>query len=159
MIKEELEITTINNENTRVFINLAQGYEAEFSNLTHKLPNHMGIYEIDTLPTPPHTGYLLYHKDIPIGFCVTNTESDINDMAEFYIIPVMRRQKLGYQFAVSMFDTHQGAWQVREIGGSIEAIYFWRSVISQYTNNHYEEITLQDDKYGTVTCQRFSTPK
>ena len=56
----ELKFVEINQHNLNIFKNLAQAYEAEFSNLTHKLPNELGLFEIDTLPYKPYIGYLLY---------------------------------------------------------------------------------------------------
>lgn len=152
-----LRLTKINRENSDIFRNLAQAYEAEFSNLTHKLPNSLGLFEIDVFPESSHVGYLLYYNDTPIGFCVANVKSEIKDIAEFYIAPVMRKKNLGYQLAVMIFEKYPGRWQVRQIEGAIDAIHFWRRVIEKYTKNNYEESVVKDSFYGWVTRQTFRT--
>lgn len=151
----ELTFIQIEQHNLNTFKNLAQAYEAEFSNLTHKLPNELGLFEIDTLPCKPYIGYLLYYQKKPVGFCIADIESEIKDVAEFYIIPVMRKKNLGYQLASMIFDTYPGRWQVRQIEGAIDAIKFWQSVIRKYTQNQYEESVVDDAHWGIVTCQRF----
>jgi predicted acetyltransferase len=153
----DLKFIKIHQANLNVFKNLAQAYEAEFSNLTHKIPNELGVFEIDTLPYVYNLGYLSYWKNIPVGFCVINVAGEVNDISEFYIIPAMRRKKLGYKFAVMIFNKHPGKWQIRQIKNAIGAINFWRSVIEKYTRNQYEESVIQDALWGEVTRQRFQT--
>ena len=153
----DLKFVQINQNNAEIFKNLAQAYEAEFSNLTHKVPNEFGLFKLDTLPNTPYVGYLLYCQETPVGFCVANIESEIKDIAEFYIVPVMRKKNMGYQFAVMIFNRYPGQWQVRQIEGAIDAINFWRRVIKKYTGNKYEESVVQDAHWGIVTRQRFHT--
>lgn len=153
----DLKLIEIDQQNLDIFKNLAHAYEAEFSSITHKMPDEFGLFKIDTLPAAPYVGYLLYQQEIPIGFCVANSESEIKDIAEFYIVPVMRRHNFGYQLAIMMFDKYPGQWQVRQIDGADHAISFWRSVIKKYTHNQYEESVVQDPHWGMVTRQRFKT--
>lgn len=148
-------LVIIDNANMHVYINLARSYEAEFSTLTHKKPNELGIFEPDTMPVPPYTGYLLYNNKTPIGFCVVGMVNNINDVAEFYIIPSMRKNKFGYNMAAAVFDLHQGDWQVRQIDGATTAIEFWRKVIKQYTQNIFVETVVSDPDWGVVTRQQF----
>lgn len=152
-----LKFIEINQHNVEIFKNLAQAYEAEFSNLTHKMPNKLGLFNIDILPEAPCVGYLLFYEDKPIGFCVANVESEIRYIAEFYIVPVMRKKSLGYKLAVMLFNRYPGQWQVQQIENAIDAINFWRRVIKKYTRNRYEESVVQDAYWGRVTCQRFQT--
>jgi len=152
-----LKFVKINQQNIEIFKNLAQAYEAEFSNLTHKMPNERGLFKIDILPDAPYVGYLLFYQEKAVGFCVAKVESKIRDVAEFYIVPVMRKKNLGYELAVMIFNRYPGEWQVRQIEGAIDAINFWRRVITKYTRNRYEESVVQDDHWGMVTRQRFHT--
>lgn len=103
-----LKFIKINQQNLEVFKNLAQAYEAEFSNLTHKMPNESGLFKIDILPGGPYVGYLLFYQEKAVGFCVANVESEIRDIAEFYIVPVMRKKNLGYELAVMIFNRYPG---------------------------------------------------
>ncbi len=148
-------IILIDDKNIETYINLARSYEAEFSNLTHKLPNESGIFEPDTMPTPPYKGYLLYKYKTPIGFCIAEINDEINDVAEFYIVPSARKNKLGQILATTLFDMHPGEWQVRQIAGADGAKSFWRKVISEHTQNQYSEAVVSDPDWGIVTRQRF----
>jgi predicted acetyltransferase len=158
MNHSDLKLIEINHHNEKIFKNLAQAYEAAFSDLTHKMPDELGLFNIDTPPNAPYVGYLLFYQDKPVGFCVADIESEIKDIAEFYIIPVMRKKNLGYKLAVMIFNKHPGDWQVRQIEGAIDAINFWRRVINKYTRNRYEESMVKDEHWGTVTRQRFQAP-
>lgn len=156
MIESDIQLIQINNYNMAVFTNLAQAYEAEFSSLTQKLPDSSGLFKIDTIPKDKHIGYLLYFKKLPVGFCVLETKSNINDISEFYIVPAMRKKNLGYQLAVKVFSKHPGIWQVRQIIGATEATNFWRIVINKYTDGQYVEDIVQDHDWGLVTRQKFN---
>lgn len=154
-----LKFVEIKQCNIEIFKNLAQAYEAEFSNLTFKMPNESGLFSIDILPGKDYVGYLLFYDHKPVGFCVADVKSEIKDIAEFYIVPVMRKKNLGYNLAAMLFDRYTGEWQVRQIDGALDAINFWRRVIKKYTNNKYKEEVVQDEYWGRVTRQRFETIK
>lgn len=155
MNPSDLKLVKISYHNLEVFKNLVQSYEAEFSSLTGKLPNEFGVFKIDTFPQSPYVGYLLYHHKIPVGFCVANVENEIKDVAEFYIVPVMRKKNLGSQLAGMVFNQYPGQWQVRQIKGATDALRFWQCVIKKYTQNQFEESVVQDAHWGVVTRQRF----
>ncbi len=152
-------LVQVNHTNLLVILNLAQAYEAEFSALTGKIPNDNGEFVFDTIPVTPYQGYLFYQENTPIGFCVINTNSTLKDIAEFYIIPSMRRKEIGTQFAYAIFNKYPGLWQARQIKGADHAVKFWRNVISAYTKNNYKEQTIQDPHWGTVTRQIFTSVK
>lgn len=154
---EDLHIELAAKEKLTVLVNLSQAYEAEFSKITGKEPGTDGVFMLDTFPKFPYAGYVLYKESIPIGFCVLNVESNPRDVAEFYIIPTERRQGMGTKLAYSIFDAFGGDWQVRQIAGADQAVIFWRTAISQYTNNNYEESIIDDPKWGVVTKQDFSS--
>lgn len=156
---QSLRLVEVNHTNLLVILNLAQAYEAEFSALTGKIPNDNGEFVFDTIPVAPYQGYLLYQANTPIGFCVINTNSTPQDIAEFYIIPSRRHKKIGTEFAYSIFDKYPGLWQVRQIKGAEHAIAFWRRVISTYTKNNYKEQIIEDPDWGIVTKQIFTAAK
>lgn len=157
MEPSDLKFVKINQYNQEIFENLAQAYEAEFSNITKKLPNESGLFKIDIAPEHPWVGYLLFCQKKAVGFCVANVENEIKDIAEFYIVPVMRKKNLGYKLAIKIFNKHPGKWQVRQIKEAIDARFFWQNIIKKYTKNKYEELEIQDEQWGIVTCQRFQT--
>ena len=155
----EISLDLIKPKNIHILLNLAQAYEAEFSAITKKKPNNDGVFELDVMPHSPHVGYILYQAEIPMGFCVINATSDPKDIAEFYVIPAMRRQAIGMKFAHKIFKAHPGRWQVRQIEGANHAVKFWRYTISACTNNNYEEKIVDDPDWGMVTKQTFSVER
>jgi len=153
----QTELIFIGPDKLDVYKNLAQAYEAEFSYLTHKLPQANGLFTLDTLPVSPYIGYLLYKKTMPVGFCVANVKGPINDMAEFYIVPSMRAQGWGQILATTLFDRFKGSWQVRELEGAKQAIGFWRQVIGEYSHQNYIEARVADKDWGSVVRQSFQS--
>ena len=152
-----MDIRLVTENNIDILFNLAQAYEAEFSAITRKMPNKQGFFLLDTIPDDSHVGYLLYEKELPVGFCIADVNSAISDIAEFYIVPCLRLQNLGMRFAHAIFDKYPGAWQVRQIEGAVSACHFWRKVISFYTNNNFTQEVVKDPKWGIVTRQSFCT--
>ena len=148
-------LVEVDHTNMRAYLNLAQAYEAEFSPLTKKLPNQQGIFALDTIPGDQFVGYLLFDEKTPIGFCVVDTKSEIHDIAEFYIIPLVRKQGFGKHLAFSVFDKFPGKWHVREIENANKAIAFWRKIINEYTDTNYCEEKIDDPYWGPVTRQEF----
>lgn len=149
-------LVQVHKDNLNILLNLGQAYEAEFSTLTGKNPNKNGLFELDAIPNDAYVGYLLYQEQIPIGFCVANVISNPKDIAEFYILPSMRRKQLGISLAHQIFKAHPGKWQVRQIQGADHAIKFWRHAISLCTNNNYNEEITEDPHWGMVTKQTFT---
>lgn len=149
------KIVKIDENNLEIYMNLAYAYEAEFSNLTKKMPNELGIFQPDTLPINPYCGYLLMYNNKPIGFSIVEINSQYNDVAEFYIIPIMRKNGYGKELAKKTFDYHSGLWYVRQIAGAEQAKQFWRKVINEYSSGQYLENEVLDEKWGKVTRQEF----
>ena len=156
---ESLFYQEVTEENIAILLNLGQTYEAEFSKITGKVPNEMGVFQLDTIPKHPYTGYLFYEKSVPVGFCIINTNVNPMDIAEFYIIPSKRNKKFGITFAHSIFKKYPGTWQVRQIQGADHAVKFWRRVISDYTLGNYKEEVVEDPNWGVVTKQTFLSEK
>ena len=120
----DLKLVKITQHNLEIFDNLAQAYEAEFSSLTGKMPNEKGLFKVDAPPFCPYCGYLLIHQAIPIGFVVIDVQSDIKDVAEFYVIPSMRKKGAGYHVASMIFNKYPGHWKIRQIEGAFNAVNF-----------------------------------
>jgi predicted acetyltransferase len=150
-----VNIVSVDSTNLNVLLNLAQGYEAEFSAITKKKPGPDGAFPLDTIVDDTHPGYILYDRTIPIGFCIKGTYDGHHDIAEFYIIPSYRSNNVGSNFAISIFSRYPGNWQVRQIDGAHLAIKFWRKVIGKFTNNLFSETITADPYWGIVTKQTF----
>lgn len=150
-----MELVEITKQNLDIYLNLAQAYEAEFSRYTDKQPNQDGLFTPDTIPLKPFCGYLLYDDNAPSGFCVLDLTKLVYDIREFYIIPVKRKQTLGQQLALTIFERFPGQWQIRQLESATQATSFWRKVVGRVTNNQFFEDSIPDKEWGSVIAQRF----
>lgn len=86
-----------------------------------------------------------YGDDKLLGFVMINTYMQKSDsghsIAEFMVIPKYRRNKIGYNAAVKVFDMYNGKWEVSPSYNSRAAYDFWKNVVNRYTdnNNYFED--------------------
>lgn len=86
-----------------------------------------------------------YDDNKLLGFVMINTYMQKSDsghsIAEFMVIPKYRRNKIGYNAAVKVFDMYDGKWEVSPSYNSPTAYNFWKNVIDLYTdnNNYFED--------------------
>ena len=86
-----------------------------------------------------------YSDNKLLGFVMVNTYMQKSDsgrsIAEFMVIPKYRRNKIGYQAAVKVFDMYSGKWEVSPSYNSCVSYNFWKNVIDLYTdkNNRFED--------------------
>ena len=154
-----MKIKTVDRATTHIYDNLCQAYEAEFSPLTHKLPDANGIFAKDTLLQGNITGYLVYSEGHPAGLAAIKQDEQTGfEVCEFYILPFFRRHKLGQRFACALFDNMPGNWQIKQIEGADHAVAFWRSVVSDYTAGVFQDEVYEDSQWGKVTRQTFKAP-
>lgn len=77
-----------------------------------------------------------------LGFAMVNSYMQIFDkghsIAEYMIIPKYRRNKIGKNVAIELFNKYKGNWEVTPSLNSKEAYLFWKNVIEEYTNNNYK---------------------
>lgn len=153
-----MSIIKIDNKNNNIYYNLSQVYEAEFASLTGELPDKNGLYKVQTevVDTENTDGYLKYFEQIPIGFMVIKNLDRCFDVAEFFILPSFRRQKIGLKFAQDIILKHKGSWQIRQIQGADYATIFWRKVIINLVGHNYCESIENDSEWGEVTKQTFT---
>ena len=158
MFKNVTNIILADDSNMHVLYNLAQGYEAEFSNLTKDMPDADGKFKMHSYPAEQYVSYLCYKDVHPVGFAVLDLISNkAFDIYEFYIVPAVRKQNIGKELAFYLFDTHQGDWQVRQIEGADHSTCFWRRVIEEYTNGNYKEDVIPDPKWNNFLVQTFTS--
>lgn len=144
--------------NIGCFMSLSQQYEAEFGYLTGKRPNGAGLYAI-TLPDATHEAWLAEdHAGLPVGFAVVDIGRERWDIAEFYIVPALRKQQIGKRLARAVFERYPGPWQVRQIQGAEGAYRFWIAAISEYSGGQYTDAVENDPEWGIVRIQRFDSP-
>jgi len=151
-----INIIKVDDSNIHVLYNLAQGYEAEFSNLTKEMPDQDGKFKIHQYPVNQYVLYLCYKDANPIGFAIIDLASNpACDIYEFYVVPAVRKQNIGKNFAFYLFDTYKGIWQIRQIDGAEGSTSFWRKVINEYTNGNYKEEIVQDPRWNCIIKHTF----
>ncbi|WP_062266496.1 GNAT family N-acetyltransferase [Endozoicomonas arenosclerae] len=164
-----MNLKIVDDGNREVYLNLCQGYEAEFSSLTGKKPDPQGRFALDTPLTENTTGYLLYDEHLPAGLAaVKQHHATHHEVCEFYVLPCYRRQELGKRFAHRLFSMSCGQWEIKQIEGADNATTFWRKTISDFLkeyvdqsdNNidtHFQEDIYVDPYWGKVTRQVFTS--
>ena len=152
-----LTIKKVTEKNLPLFFNLSQQYEAEFCRITKKLPNGKGLYKITSPKKNKYEGWIARDGKQVVGFAVIDLSRNKFDVAEFYIVPAVRKQMYGHAFAVLLFDSYPGSWQVRQIKGAEYARDFWVAVIKRYTSGVYKSSTIRDSEWGAVYIQIFSS--
>lgn len=151
----DIHIAEVGAINLDVYLNLAQAYEAEFSPITHKTPNSLGLYELDSIIGEEVKGYILHTHDHPAGLAAVSILGDgTRDLREFYIIPTMRGRGIGTLFAESIFSLHPGAWTVKQLTEAHHAIRFWQRAFAEL-KIEYKQQSLNDPYWGNVVMQSF----
>ncbi len=154
-----MEILEVNDHNKEVYLNLIQGYEAEFSSITKKKPDAKGLFALDTHIGGSTRGFILYENGIPAGIAAIQVDpGGSREVCEFYVVPCYRGRSLGKRFAWYLWKLYPGNWQVKQIEGADHASVFWRKAIEEFTLNRFEEDLYEDAYWGKVTRQKFVSP-
>ena len=66
-------------------------------------------------------------------------------MAQFFILRKFKNKGLGRYVTYLCFKKFPGVWEVMVIPGNEGAYRFWRTIIKNYTNNHFLEYTREID--------------
>jgi predicted acetyltransferase len=149
-------IVKVQAHNEGVYLNLAQGYEAEFSALTQKRPEVDGRFRLDTLLGDGVTGFILEIDAAPAGIAAIAAKPEsVYEVCEFYVVPSFRKQGWGTRFAHELWRKRPGSWEVKQILGAGYATVFWRKAIEDFGCLGCSEETFNDPYWGEVTRQRF----
>jgi predicted acetyltransferase len=68
-------------------------------------------------------------------------------MDEFFVLRKYRRRGVGEWAAVWLFNQYPGRWEVGEIPENVEAQQFWRTIIDRYTDGHYREVNVNNERW------------
>jgi predicted acetyltransferase len=89
----------------------------------------------------------------PAGFALIQRGSHLRqdpdtwDVCEFFVMRQYRRQGVGADAALQMFEQFRGRWEVRQVHANAAATYFWRAVIARHTDGQYSESTHEDERW------------
>ena len=72
---------------------------------------------------------------------------DVWDMAEFFVLRRHRRAGVGMRAAHILFETHAGAWEVRQRAANAAATSFWRRAIAAFTAGRFTEELVDDERW------------
>jgi predicted acetyltransferase len=76
-----------------------------------------------------------------VGFALVRYEPEHMRMAQFYIAPEYRREKLGLDFARGLLARHPGLWRIRQMAANPNAVAFWRRAVEPFA---YSETRFSD---------------
>lgn len=57
-----------------------------------------------------------------------------------------RRMGIDLKVATQLFDKHRGPWEVCYWRNNLPASIFWKNVVEEYTNNHYQICVTDNDQ-------------
>ncbi|MCI8668988.1 MAG: GNAT family N-acetyltransferase [Lachnospiraceae bacterium] len=70
--------------------------------------------------------------------CEYSQLSNPHNIAEFFIMKKYRKQGVGKNVAMKIFDMFPGGWEISQWTTNLPAQNFWRKVIDEYTNGNYD---------------------
>lgn len=149
-----------------IFRNLIQLYRYDLSTIEGRDLDAHGLYDyayLDHYWTPEGRAagrrpFLVRANGQLAGFVLKAAHSYLgrtggHNIAEFFILRKWRRQGIGRQVAVAIFNQFPGPWEVAQQRDNAAAQAFWRTVIHVYTNGAFEEIDARPPAWeGPVLC-------
>lgn len=164
--KSSFIISKLNSNKDEPFVHLQQLYEYELAPFTdYKLTNN-GLYDTEyiqgTWSSHGFDIYVISDANMPIGFAVVNLSSmisddtQVRDIAEFFIMPSYRNNNLGQNFAHEIFKKYPGKWELRQIPQLLHARNFWLKTIKALNPKDFQELTQLENWSGFV--QSFTLP-
>lgn len=136
-------------EDKVILRNLMQLYLYDYTEFEPDELDDHGLFSYNYLDhywvEPGRHAFLVRADDKLAGFASVRTlESHPGDgerysMAEFFIMRGFRRHGVGRTVAREVFRRLPGRWEIFQDTTNSGATAFWRQVIGEYTNGHYEE--------------------
>ncbi|WP_219834103.1 GNAT family N-acetyltransferase [Paenibacillus sp. R14(2021)] len=94
-------------------------------------------------------GFALVMLDVPQAYMKLNTAERTNVISEFFIMRKYRRQGVGKQAALSVFQQFPGTWEIRQTASNKDAYSFWKHVIHNYrADGSYQEASVHNDSWN-----------
>ena len=149
-----------------VLRNIFQLYAYDFSEVLPADVDETGRFKAPWLEAywsdPWRFPFLLRVDAHLAGFALVHQKShlsgadDVWGMAEFFVLRRHRRAGVGMRAAHILFETHAGAWEVRQRAANVAATSFWRRAVAAFTAGRFTEELVDDERWkGPV--QRFTS--
>ncbi|WP_346913235.1 GNAT family N-acetyltransferase [Clostridium sp.] len=141
-----IELKCVNVEDKEILRNLLEKYDYEFSQWDNRDVNKLGLYGYDYLDCywteEKRWAYFIEVDGKLAGFIMINNYPEADEetdysLAEFFILYKYRRCRIGKFAAIKVFDMFHGKWQLKRHPKNIASVYFWDSVVSEYTKGKY----------------------
>jgi predicted acetyltransferase len=152
-----IEVSLATVDERPILRHLMELYQYDFSEYDHAYVGSMGLFDYPYLDhywvEDGREPYLVRVANRLAGFVLVSRYNYLNEagdtwvISEFFILRKYRRQGVGEHVARWIFDHHPGPWQVSELSENPGAIAFWSKVIERYTQNKYEEYTLDNHRW------------
>ncbi|GIN59684.1 GNAT family N-acetyltransferase [Lederbergia ruris] len=151
----DVQIEKASLEQKVVLRHLLELYKYDFSEFDPEDVNDQGLYGYKYFEQywtePSRFPFLIKVNGSYAGFALVReiTQEGENpasyfSMAEFFVMKKYRKSGVGKQTAFYLFDTFSGTWEVAEMKENVPAQKFWRKIISEYTNDNYQEVQKVD---------------
>lgn len=142
----KIELVPVTIDEKEILKNLLEKYDYEFSQYDNRDVNKLGLYGYKYLDNywnePNRWAFFVVVDDNLAGFAMVNSfpeaqeETDYS-LAEFFIMYKYRRQGIGKYAAKQVFDMFKGRWQLKRHPKNIGSVYFWDTLVNEYTNGNY----------------------
>jgi len=145
---------------------LMQDYLQEFSVFTEVESNPDGTFLYPYLDfywqDPARVPFLFRVDGDIVGFALVRNEMEpvsgqpLSHVAEFYVVPSLRRSGLGRAAVNKLLDLFPGNWIVEVLESNTNGNAFWQPVISDYTRGMFEQ-SSHDTKHRKWNSFSFSS--
>lgn len=100
---------------------------------------------------PTHAAFVLSVDEKLAGFALVDNEivreGSERSLTEFFVLRKYRRQGVGRQAAIQVFERLPARWEVRVIAQNLPARDFWRRVLAGYTNGKFQETAMDGEEW------------
>ncbi len=152
-----IDLVSVKEEEKSILANLLEFYQYEFSEFDGFEMDKTGRFGYKYLNNywQDKNRYPFFIKvnGKLAGFVLVNNhtyatdDKDTKTIAEFFVLKKYRRQGIGKQAAIRIFNMYPGKWELRETNQNKQAQKFWRDAIKEYTKGNYQEILLDNKKW------------
>ena len=96
-------------------------------------------YNLDKYFIDNYAYFIKNDKDI-LGFVlIDDNKNNDYEISEIFVLNNYKRNKIGKEVAIKVFDMYKGNWIIKAVPNSKIAESFWKMVVKDYTNNNYIE--------------------
>ena len=164
----DIQILQANLAQQPIIAQLYELYTYEMTDLADFDIHDNGYYGYDELPLywedPNKHPFLVWVNNKLAGFVLIQkgspikTVPDVWDVAEFFIMRKFRKKGIGQFVAEHIWQTHNGAWQVRVWDNNIAAHSFWNKAIKKFSKKSILPERIVYQGHEGLLVYRFNSP-